>query len=413
MRIGSITIPESEGQILFNQAIVSSNAEIAAINSGGAGAANFSSIITGGESEPPLIEIRTTFDPDVPDPDLPNKSVFPPSSIQVVGQEILDDEGEVIAFLGLENLRGTIRVYSAAGDTLVQAPIVAGNIDITSGRNFILLIPDADNDGNPDPVYHVGGSPTEHFRTVRDFLEPTEQDSTVPPGGTALTNGYGLELFFDTSLAALTSTPGDSGRVVVAQLNDNGALNILIRMVSSNGANMDYFYSDDVNHPEYNAAVIDLIDYIDANAGVSEGRFNFSVSDWSAFELTTSQINQIVSDATTITGHTLSNLVERALSIEGNGVVALNRVAISAPYLNINGDIQSGNPDRSVLINLDQSYIDGLEAQYRSDPEQGSLIEISEDVIGNIAVYYNAELDRLEVRRCEWSAVALICLEIF
>ena len=55
-------------------------------------------------------------------------------------------------------------------------------------------------------------------------------------GGTALTNGYGLELFFDTSLAALTSTPGDSGRVVVAQLNDNGALNILIRMVSSNGA---------------------------------------------------------------------------------------------------------------------------------------------------------------------------------
>ena len=54
LRIGSITIPESEaGQILFNQAIVSSNAEIAAINSGGAGAANFSSIITGGESEPP------------------------------------------------------------------------------------------------------------------------------------------------------------------------------------------------------------------------------------------------------------------------------------------------------------------------------------------------------------------------
>ena len=157
------------------------------------------------------------------------------------------------------------------------------------------------------------------------------------------------------------------------------------------------FYSDDVNHPEYNAAVIDLIDYIDANAGVSEGRFNFSVSDWSAFELTTSQINQIVSDATTIMGHTLSNLVERALSIEGNSVVALNRVAISAPYLNINGDIQSGNPDRSVLINLDQSYIDGLEAQYLSDPEQGSLIEISEDVIGNIAVYYNAELDRLEV----------------
>ena len=95
----------------------------------------------------------------------------------MVGQEILDDEGEVIAFLGLENLRGTIRVTAQPGYP-GSGSDCRGNIDITR-RNFILLIPDADNDGNPDPVYHVGGSPTEHFRTVRDF-EPTEQDSTVP-----------------------------------------------------------------------------------------------------------------------------------------------------------------------------------------------------------------------------------------
>jgi hypothetical protein len=380
LRITSITVPESPGgQILFNQTRVVSNEMINGMNQGTVETAGFSSIVvgatsttltegsseageeaqevqqlnpgtegpvqlrfrgdetvdlsvgasagmveselnklvtisevggvtvTGGEGSPWVVTFVSNGDQDLievvaPDSLVEIRSTFagsdnpdlPAADIQVVGESILGETGKVIDVRGIENLPGLVRIQSA-GDVLVQAPIVAATQDISSGRSFVLIIPDVNEDGVPDPIYHVGQAPIDQFAAVRSITESASgindpvHPRTVPPGD-----------------AYLTPT-----------------------------------------------------------------------------------------------------LVSQALMSSGAGIFASSRVAISAPILNINGKIQSGEPNRHVVINVAQSVINGFERAYSLG--QGPLFDLSSGVTGNISVKYNAELDRFEVSRVRMEGGRMMC----
>ena len=59
---------------------------------------------------------------------------------------------------------GTDRPFFQANLVFATQDIIAADIDINSGRNFVLNVPDADGDGIPDTIFHTAGSPVAAFR---------------------------------------------------------------------------------------------------------------------------------------------------------------------------------------------------------------------------------------------------------
>ncbi|KAA3633970.1 MAG: hypothetical protein DWQ08_01180, partial [Proteobacteria bacterium] len=239
-----------------------------------------------------VIDIETQFDPDSPANDTKSGTTgttwtdFQPSNIEVVGEAIYGENGQLLDVIGIENITGKVRLNSAAGDILVQANIIAAEIDINSGRNFVLNIPDVDQDGTPDPIFHTAGTPVSAFGGVRSVVEPYEQAVDVQ------TNGV----------------------------------------------------EDPATYP---------------------------------FDLT--------------------GPVDSALSASayGNGIFAANRVSIAAPVINVNGLIQSGEPDWSLTIGNIDTAVSLLESTY--GVVGGTYEVVSGAISGNIDVYYNVTENRLEL----------------
>ena len=151
LRVNDMAIPSLQGgSITFNVIEVDSNEDInAAYNIYNLGTADidetaaFTSIITSGSDEVPLISISNTFDPDF-----------------AVQAEFEDAAAPDIYVLGsLSNLSGTIRISNDEGSIIVKydgssddgAVISAKTIDIDSGRDFVL---------SSDSYYHAGGDPS-------------------------------------------------------------------------------------------------------------------------------------------------------------------------------------------------------------------------------------------------------------
>ena len=86
------------------------------------------------------------------------------------------------------------------------------------------------------------------------------------------------------------------------------------------------------------------------------------------------------------------------------GILAFQRVAISAPFINVNAPIVAGSTLRSTTIHVDQATIDGYEADFANGG--GPLFKIQQprrDIATTLSdgkdidIVYNAALDRFEV----------------
>ncbi|MFM7112411.1 MAG: beta strand repeat-containing protein, partial [Planctomycetota bacterium] len=82
---------------------------------------------------------------------------------------------------------------------------------------------------------------------------------------------------------------------------------------------------------------------------------------------------------------------------QGGTILALNNIYIAAEYLNIDGTIQSGRPDNTLVIPASrQAEINAFRNNYR--PGNSKYLRLSSaDQVG-IDAFYNAETNRIEVR---------------
>ena len=145
LRVGNTTIPAKQGgEVLFNGISVVTNADITAaydlfhIPASSVVAANFS-ISTDAGANDPLISIKNTFNPASAAQER-FKTVSAPD-IEVVGSI-----SNLMGRLEILNNKGSVIIKGADGQT-----ISAKDIDITSGRDFVLA---------SDSFYSVGGNPT-------------------------------------------------------------------------------------------------------------------------------------------------------------------------------------------------------------------------------------------------------------
>lgn len=160
LRTKRLTIEDTGGKVTFNQAPVSTNADINSRNRIGSPAAGFSSVLTAGTSPAPTITVHNTYNP----------------SIQGAGE---DSRAPDIQITGdVTNFTGTVNITNDKGSVVIQgtgnnaAPrIVANTINITTGKNFVQsFVPG---------FFNVGGDP----RSIWDGeADVGENANTANPG---------------------------------------------------------------------------------------------------------------------------------------------------------------------------------------------------------------------------------------
>ena len=146
LRVGNTTIPAKHGgQVLFNGITVTTNADILAtcdlfhIPVVSSGATNFTTISTDTGAVDPLISIRNTFNPAY--------------ALQAQYKTAAAPDIEIVG--NISNLLGGLKIYNDKGSVIVKGTngqtISAKDIDITSGRDFVL---------SSDSFYSAGGTPS-------------------------------------------------------------------------------------------------------------------------------------------------------------------------------------------------------------------------------------------------------------
>ena len=138
LRTKGLTIPErSGGQVRFNRSLISSNADIAAINPGNL-TPSFSAINTAESSPPPVISVVNSFNPDDLDGTLA-------PDVYVTGD--------------VENRRGEVTIASNQGSVIVEGDIRANATTIGAGENVVLSYIDSFRHIGTDPSGLVDPDP--------------------------------------------------------------------------------------------------------------------------------------------------------------------------------------------------------------------------------------------------------------
>ncbi len=154
LRIEGAVIPdEAGGRILFKgapilgdtlaerrQAISDRNDRVVPVQ--------FAEINTKQTSDPPLIEIVSSFNPDEPQNEIDFPGVIVP---------VLEVTGDI------ENVLGTVRIRNEAGSISVAADISADTIDLFAGKDLVLSFIEG--------FRHLGGEPRSHWRDLVDANE--------------------------------------------------------------------------------------------------------------------------------------------------------------------------------------------------------------------------------------------------
>ena len=147
LRLEGLEIPnDAVGDITLNGSLVTSAAEIGALNSGNHGSAGFSSIVSGANSPAPSITVANTFNPsDVTLPDLSDRSESANSPFAALLPTDIFVQGDIL------NLGGSIDLESTKGSLYIQADIRGNSLDIGAGADILLSYIDA--------FRHVGNDP--------------------------------------------------------------------------------------------------------------------------------------------------------------------------------------------------------------------------------------------------------------
>jgi filamentous hemagglutinin family protein len=140
LEITGLEIPADEGgEITFNFTPVASNADINNLNAGG-GTAAFGVVETAENSADPLIEVDTTFNPDLQTP--------PPG---VTCEDCNPIDPSIFVTGDIRNLRGTVDMEATTGNVRVTSEIRANTVDIAAGDTLTLSY--------IDTFRHIGGDP--------------------------------------------------------------------------------------------------------------------------------------------------------------------------------------------------------------------------------------------------------------
>jgi Ca2+-binding RTX toxin-like protein len=192
LRLEGLNIPDEGGRIRFNNVRVFNNEEIQAHNIAGQ-QANFTNINSYWTTADPLIEVTSTFDPNLPG----DYAGAPAPDIEIVGD--------------LSNIQGTLRVVNNKGSIIVKSPngsVNAKTIDINAGRDIVIA----------SDIHHIAGDPVGQWDAdAENFEELAKKDAD---GNYITTNQSGTVAGVKSAVSSTIA--GNNVFITARLLNLNG-----------------------------------------------------------------------------------------------------------------------------------------------------------------------------------------------
>ncbi|MBD1822859.1 DUF4347 domain-containing protein [Cyanobacteria bacterium FACHB-DQ100] len=349
LRVNDLTIPEiAGGRILFNTASVTSNATINSRNTSG-NTANFSQVTTSANSDEALISVENTYDPTF----AVQKSQFTALGVSTPAAPDLEVLGSV------SNFKGTVRLTNDEGSIVVTGSLNAKTIDIDSGSDFVLSDNGTVFEFNPSSKVSVSNNT---ITIASHGLKTGEQVFYQNGGGTSIGGLTNARSYFTIVV--------DSNTIKLASTETDASANKAIDLTSAGSGTQSLSLTDDLGFLHV--------------GGDPRSQLSGTASTYEIGSATTGSSSVDPSSTSSIT--------------------ASNNVFINARYLNINGVIQSGIPDRSLtLSDTLNSTIFGFKFSYDLTKEFGGTsstkyLTLSTDTDGTgIDAKYNAETNRIEL----------------
>ncbi|MEP0981787.1 Ig-like domain-containing protein [Leptolyngbya sp. FACHB-17] len=349
LRVNDLNIPEiAGGRILFNTASVTSNATINSRNTSG-NTANFSQITTSASSDEALISVENTYDPTF----AVQKSQFTALGVSTPAAPDLEVLGSV------SNFKGTVRLTNDEGSIVVTGSLNAKTIDINSGSDFVLSDNGTVFEFNPSSKVNVSNNT---ITIASHGLKTGEQVFYQNGGGTSIGGLINARSYFAIVV--------DSNTIKLASTETDASANKAIDLTSVGSGTQSLSLTDDLGFLHV--------------GGDPRSQLSGTASTYETGSATTGSSSVDPSSASSIT--------------------ASNNVFINARYLNINGVIQSGMPDRSLtLSDTLNSTIFGFKFSYDLARMFGGTpstkyLTLSTDTDGTgIDAKYNAETNRIEL----------------
>ena len=155
LRLGNLLMPTYDaGHVRLNGILVTSNADINAINQGGSGAgAAFGSVLTASNSSRPSVDIISNYNPDSLLSYNPGSSLSYLKTAQIAPDIILKTGSTI------DNPTGAVNITSAAGNIYVNGTINAGSVSILAKNGDFVS-------SYVNGFDHIGGDPA-------SFNDPT------------------------------------------------------------------------------------------------------------------------------------------------------------------------------------------------------------------------------------------------
>jgi len=410
LEVNRITVPEQQGgMVRFNYQEVAGNADIAAINK--SEAPLFGDVQVGGSQNGPVITITSDF--SAMDQTDPAYAGFRIPDIYVNGT--------------ITNIMGEVTI-DGSGSIFVQSDINAGTLNIVSDQDFVLSYSDA--------LVNAGGEPRYAWKSVTDITEYLGRSGYLSGFSSDNNTMVSVSALINSGAASLDHLV-HSGQLVLSNFNNvELSPDSLVSLGLLTQAQVDEL-APSTTDPEtgtvfrpalYLYTVVDygishslftLEDLIGKDIKVVNQGGLFFWWRWRAVQspklsladLNVTQLNfgNFIRSYTDTIVHQPSR----------SNIIAANNVFISAQYLNVNGTIQSGMPERSVTISLSETArIDAAKTAYnywrsgdrtlralaQSIVKSNGLttgdfkkFELPADSGDNIKVFFNAELNRLEL----------------
>jgi Bacterial Ig domain/Lectin C-type domain/FG-GAP-like repeat len=351
LRVNSLVIPEIQGgRILFNYLEVTDNATINQRNADGY-SANFSQVTTHENSPEALIEVENTYDPTF----AVQKAEFAALGAATPAAPDLEIIGAV------DNLKGTIHLANDEGSVVVRGKLNGKTIDIDSGKDFVLNNLGQVLDFNPTHSVNLSQNT---ITLANHGLKTGDRIFYSNQGGTSLAGLSHQRSYF----AIVTGTNTIKLAATQAQAQSQTA-----------------------------------IDLTSLGSG-SQHRFSLT-DDLGFFHVGGDPRAQLASTAQKFEIGAVSSGTSSVNPSSTSSIIASNNVLINARYLNINGLIQSGVPDRNLTLNSDLALITKIldfKETYNSLKRLGShpnpYLTLKEDLDDtSIEAKYNAETNRIEI----------------
>ncbi|BAS59688.1 hemagglutinin/hemolysin-like protein [Leptolyngbya boryana NIES-2135] len=429
LRVNNLKIPEVEGgRILFNSTSVTSNSTINTRNTS-ENTANFSQVITSDNSDDALIQVENTYDP-----------TFAVQASEFAALGVDTPEAPDLEVIGtVDNAKGTVQLINDEGSVIVYGSLNAETIDIQSGSDFVLTDDGTVFEFNPsskvstfqntitisnhglstgDQVFYSNGTGTSigglsdnrsYYAIVIDSntikLASTEDNAfanktyTLSSGGSQLTlTGHSLS---DGDQVVYRSSNGSISATYYVDKIDNNT----IKLASIYAPIFGGGFSGYVTLSSGGSLTLNSSKEIDLTSTGSGTEHSLSLTDDLGFlHVGGNPRSQLSSTATSFENGPETSGSSSVDPSSSSSITASSNVFINARYLNINGVIQSGTPDRTLtLSNSFNATISAFKSSYDSTIAAGKTpstkyLTLSTDTDGtSIDAKYNAEENRIEL----------------